>query len=102
MSDIAKQCPWCRRWALKDNACSYIFACGLTDANIFKLGEGCGRSWCWTCGKKYCSLYYDPLTGIKRSDAKDNHNHCCKSEEGFLQEEYCPGGHSGHCGVRWT
>ena len=101
MSNDAKQCPWCGRWALKDNACSYIFACGLTDANIFKLGEGCGRSWCWTCGKKYCSLYYDPLTGVKRHDAKDNHNSCCKMEKDFVQDEYCPGGHSAHCGIRW-
>ena len=22
-------------------------------------------------------------------------------ESGFKQEEYCPGGHSGHCGQRW-
>ena len=29
MSTDAKQCPWCERWALKDTACNYIFACGL-------------------------------------------------------------------------
>ena len=97
-----KQCPWCLRWCLKDNACSYIFACGLDEKNIFHIGAGCGRSWCWDCGKKYCSVYYDPVTGIKRPQAKDMHTkECCKDEPDFVQEEYCPGGHSSHCAHRW-
>lgn len=101
MSNDAKQCPWCQRWALKDNACDYVFACGLTDKNVFMKGLGCGRSWCWTCGKKYCTLYYNPETGQKEAGAKDNHNSCCMGEKGFVQEEYCEGGHSSHCGRRW-
>ena len=51
----AKQCPWCQRWCLKDNACDYIFACGLETRGTFVKGAGCGRSWCWRCGLKYCS-----------------------------------------------
>jgi hypothetical protein len=99
--DDAKQCPWCARWCLKDNACSYIFACGLDSKNVFHKDLGCGRSWCWTCGKKYCSQYYDS-NGQKLNSAKDNHSaSCCRLEEGFKEEDYCPGGHSGHCGKRW-
>jgi hypothetical protein len=98
----AKQCPWCKRWCLKDNACAYIFACGLDDKNVFHVGLGCGKSWCWTCGKKYCSQYYDPLSGKMLPDAKNHHTaRCCKEEQGFKQEDYCPGGHSSHCGKRW-
>lgn len=101
-SDIAKQCPWCQRWCLKDNACSYIFACGLDANNKFHIGLGCGRSWCWDCGKKYCSVYYDPATGQRLSTAKDHHNaQCCRQEAGFREEDYCGGGHSTHCGRRW-
>jgi len=98
----AKQCPWCARWCLKDNACSYVFACGLDTNGKFHIGAGCGKTWCWDCGKKYCSPYYDPVTGQRLSDAKDRHTPlCCPTEQGFKQEDYCAGGHSSHCGRRW-
>lgn len=98
----AKQCPHCERWALKDAACNYIFACGLETKGTFVKGHGCGKSWCWGCGKKFCGQYYDPTTGQKLPGAKDNHDAgCCQREDGFKQEEYCGGGCSSHCGKRW-
>lgn len=102
MSDVAKQCPWCERWCLKDNACDYVFACGLDCEGTFHVGSGCGRTWCWACGKKYCSPYYDAVTGQRLREAKDHHDQvCCTAEEGFYREDYCGGGHSGHCAKRW-
>lgn len=104
MSDTskdAKVCPWCKRWCLKDNACDYVFACGLDDKNVFNKNQGCGRTWCWRCEKKYCSKYYDPETGVRLPTAKDNHDAtCCSKEAGYVKEEYCPGGHSSHCAPR--
>jgi hypothetical protein len=102
MSNDAKQCPWCQRWCLKDAACDYVFACGLETTGKFVVGAGCGRTWCWQCGKKYCCPYYNPATGQRLPMAKDHHDpFCCKKEEGFKEESYCPGGHSSHCGRRW-
>lgn len=100
MSSEAKQCPHCQRWALKDAACSYVFACGLDEKNIFHKSSGCGKSWCWTCGKKYCGIYYNS-SGLKSTDARDSHSDCCKNEKGFIQDQYCQGGHSSHCKKRW-
>ena len=98
----AKQCPWCERWALKDNACNYIFACGLESRRGFVKDAGCGRSWCWGCGKRFCSPYYDPATGIRLSTAKDHHTaDCCRNEPGYKQADYCAGGCSSHCAKRW-
>jgi len=98
----AKQCPWCTRWCLKDAACNYIFACGLDERNQFHIGKGCGRSWCWQCGKKFCGRYYDINTGTKLPTAKENHDaRCCEAEPGFSKEEFCPGGHNSHCESRW-
>jgi hypothetical protein len=97
----AKQCPWCQRWALKDAACNYIFACGLETTGGFKVGQGCGKSWCWECGKKFCGQYYDPATGSKLPSARDTHDSCCSKEAGFVQGEYCPGGHNSHCSPRF-
>ena len=99
---LAKACPWCQRWCLKDDACAYIFACGLDHKDKFHVGKGCGKSWCWKCGKKYCGQYYNPETGEKLPTAKDNHTvTCCKKEEGFTEEGFCGGGCSGHCQKRW-
>ena len=98
----AKQCPWCQRWCLKDNACNYIFACGLDTTGTFHIGAGCGKSWCWECGKKFCGQYTDVLTGQKLAEARDNHDaQCCVKEAGFQQNAYCPGNHNSHCGKRW-
>ena len=101
--DDAKQCPWCERWCLKDSACNYIFACGLpTGSAKFVVGTGCGKSWCWLCGKKFCGLYIDPCSGKKTPGAKEHHNSkCCAQEPGFQQSDYCPGGHNSHCEKRF-
>lgn len=102
MSMEAKQCPWCFRWCLKDGNCNYIFACGLDDTNIFHIGNGCGKSWCFQCGKKFCGQYYNSITGKKNIDAKDVHTkECCTLEKNFNINEYCEGGHNSHCEKRW-
>ena len=102
-STDAKQCPWCKRWCLKDAACDYIFACGLDTRSGFVKDAGCGRSWCWVCGKKYCTLYIDPTTGNKTTNGRENHDpFCCRKEEGFSEQTYCEGGHNPHCGKRWN
>ena len=101
-STDAKTCPWCSRWCLKDAACNYIFSCGLETNGQFAVGTGCGKSWCWECGKKFCGLYTDPLTGQRMAGARDNHDDkCCSREVGFTKETYCCGGHNSHCNKRW-
>lgn len=98
----AKQCPWCFRWALKDNNCNYIFACGLDEKGVYHKNAGCGRSWCFCCGKKYCGQYIDLNSGKRAANAKDSHdNFCCTLESGFIEADYCCGGHSSHCSLRW-
>ena len=66
------------------------------------MGAGCGKTWCWGCGLKFCGQYHDPVTGAKLPGAKDNHDAvCCTKETGFVKAEYCAGGCSSHCGKRW-
>lgn len=102
MSDDAKQCPWCTRWCLKDNACNYVFACGLDEKGKFHIGAGCGKSWCWQCGKRFCGQYIDARSGRRTFESKEGHDAmCCRSEKGFDQDDYCCGGHNSHCSKRW-
>jgi hypothetical protein len=102
MAENAKQCPWCERWFLKDSNCNYIFACGLNSNNIFEIGHGCGKSWCWECGKKFCGKYYDECAGKKISTRTNHDSKCCINDKNFtIKEEYCCGGHNSHCEKRW-
>jgi hypothetical protein len=96
----AQKCPWCERWATKEG-CDFIFACGLTPEG-FKIGQGCGKTWCFKCGKKYCGQYINAETGAKLKDARDHHGDCCEKEAGFKKEEFCAGGCSSHCKKRYV
>ena len=96
----AKQCPWCDRWALNGGACAFIFACGLDVDGVFNIGSGCGRSWCWECGKKYCGWYMDPQDGRKSKAAREDHGDCCASSPDYEEGTFCEGGHSSHCATR--
>ena len=101
-SSDAKMCPWCERWCLKDAACNYVFSCGLETTGTFRIGSGCGKSWCWECGKKFCGQYNDPATGQKTATAKEQHDeNCCKNTTDFKKMDYCGGGHNSHCNKRW-
>ena len=96
----AKQCPWCDRWCLKDKNCNYIFACGL-DETKFNIGQGCGRSWCFLCGKKFCGQLYDPKNGLRSPVERTFHDSkCCKFDKDYNYSNYCPGGHNSHCDER--
>lgn len=96
----AKPCPHCGQWALKDDACSYIFACGLSTDGKFYSGIGCGRPWCWECGKRYCSQYIDVSTGAVISPRTSHDDKCCREEAerlGIDYSEYCQGPNHAHC-----
>lgn len=98
----ARQCPWCTRWVLKDAACNFCFACGLDDKGVFHVGAGCGRSFCFLCGKRLCTPHHDMWTGERLPTARDNHDEaCCVREAGFVEVDYCEGGHNSHCGPRF-
>lgn len=97
--DVARRCPWCGRWALKDAACNWV-ACGLS-VRGFVRGAGCGRQWCFACSRKLCGQLYDPETGARRAGVASHHTGaCCPAERGFEAAAYCPGGHNSHCPPR--
>ncbi len=83
-------CPWCGNIFEKDESCNWV-CCGLT-VDGFIVGYGCGMQWCFLCGKKLCTKFYDEKLGTKIESASDNHHDCCPPSEDF-----CPGGHNSHC-----
>ena len=94
-----RSCPHCHRLAIKDDACNFV-VCGRTARGFaFVNGEalGCGRPWCFQCGKKLCGRMYNPDTG-ETEDLNEDHNHppgtVCDGRG------YCPGGHDAHKQIR--
>ena len=65
------QCPWegCGRSFMKDNACNHV-VCGR-DAGGFQINMGCGRQFCFACGKKLCTRVYNPATGVRECTETD-------------------------------
>ncbi len=90
MSDAAQQCPWCLRWALKNDACNWV-CCGLTEAG-FVIHGGCGRQFCFHCGKKLCGQYIWPHNGARNLAVGDCHSAACCG----VSPDMCPGGHNSH------
>ncbi len=96
-----KRCPSCGAGYEKDNGCNFLY-CGLTSDGVFRRGFGCGRSFCSACGLKLCGLHYDSETGKQLPTMRAQHDAvCCTLEQGFSQNDYCPGGHNSHCAKRW-
>ena len=96
---MAKQCPHCERWALKDTACNFV-VCGRA-THGFVSGAGCGRAWCFECGLKLCGRYYDArgaATGLS-----EDHTHAPGPlYDACNGDGFCPGGHDSHKLVRAT
>jgi hypothetical protein len=92
--DICR-CPHCDRLCVKDDACNYV-VCGRTDTG-FKIGYGCGKPFCFLCGKKLCGQMYNEVTG-EMIDSNEDHNHTTDEEQKIIcsQNGYCLGGHNSH------
>lgn len=97
MSTDIQQCPHCGRYCVKDDNCNYV-VCGRAEANRFLPRHGCGRPFCFSCGKKLCGQMFDPETGALL-DPNEDHNHPA-GYEGCDGAEYCPGGHNSHKGQK--
>ena len=96
MSDLAKQCPWCERWCIKDDRCNYV-VCGRVEVGVFMVGAGCGQAWCFQCGGKLCGRMFCETTG-ELLNADEDHNHLDDPEgrRACSGVGFCPGGHNSH------
>jgi hypothetical protein len=95
----ARQCPHCERYSLKDDRCQFV-VCGRDQSGFLRDADGnplgCGRPWCFQCGKKLCGRVFNPDTGAVE-DANEDHNHPTgPAREACSGPDYCPGGHDSH------
>lgn len=100
--DDARPCPWCGRWAMKDPACNWVCCGEFNDAEMgvrgFRVGMGCGRQWCFRCGRPLCGApRFDATTGAAAGGVSSNHTAtCCEASDPSGAVVFCPGGHNSH------
>jgi hypothetical protein len=81
---ISKKCPHCDRINKYPEDTQYVI-CGYVDNEPFNW-FGCGRDWCFTCGKKLCKKW-----GIDELYLKINRLHdkkCCKKHAKINSFDY--------------
>lgn len=93
----SKSCPWCGELCDKDTNCNWV-CCGFGADGVYRKFFGCGRQWCFQCGKKHCGQLFDPVTGARNTNVTTNHGTTCRCLD---NGEFCPGGHNSHAAPRW-
>jgi hypothetical protein len=85
---IKKACPHCHQLNVKEKTASYVI-CGY-DVDGYNW-EGCGKDWCFECGKKLCKSW--DSHNLFLEDNRKHNKKCCKdyAEHHNLnyEEEFC-------------
>lgn len=87
---ICKNCPHCSHANYVDSSTSYI-VCGY--GNKGYDWKGCGKDWCFICGKKLCKSWNNNMLFNKLNRYHDNK--CCKAHSHkskstiLYEDEYC-------------
>lgn len=87
---ITQKCPHCERKCTIDINTTYVI-CGYINNRTGYDWEGCGKDWCFKCGKMLCKSWKDNELFSEINRFHDNE--CCKkhAKENSRQypEEYC-------------
>ena len=68
-----KKCPHCQKFTESTIDSTYVI-CGYTERG-FDL-DGCGKDWCFRCGKKLCKSWY--VHELFIHDNRYHNDKCCK------------------------
>ncbi len=87
---VEKRCPHCMLINSYDPIKSYII-CGYTDEHNGYDWNGCGRDWCFKCGKMLCKIWDKNSLFILAN--RYHNSECCKkhakeNNKNYV-EEYC-------------
>lgn len=81
---MEKHCPHCgKREKYQSSAPTYII-CGYYDKGFDWVG--CGRDWCFRCGKKLCKVWADNELFVKNN--RFHNERCCKIAAHKNNESY--------------
>lgn len=80
---LSKLCPHCNQKTYGSDSCSYII-CGYNNRGFD--WKGCGRDWCFTCGKKLCKSWN--VNSLFNKMNRQHNSKCCKSYASKMQFKY--------------
>lgn len=87
---ITRPCPHCSHLCSVDPGSEYVI-CGYTNMKVGYDWKGCGKDWCFLCGKILCKTWDTNELFLEMNRYHDSE--CCKnhSRENFRKypEEYC-------------
>ena len=85
LQKITKNCPHCLKIYNEPDKKSYMI-CGYTDDHKGYDWKGCGKDWCFTCGKKLCKSWEGNKLFLILNRFHDDT--CCKKNACELNENY--------------
>ena len=81
-----KECPHCGHNCIGDNKTKYII-CGYSDTKKGYDLEGCGKEWCFKCGKILCKSWNEHK--LFNENNRIHNNVCCK-EHSIIHNKIYP------------
>ena len=72
---IEKKCPHCNHDCKVDGKTTYVI-CGYSDSHSGYDWEGCGKDWCFQCGKILCKQWEMDSLFVKNN--RIHNDECCK------------------------
>jgi len=73
---IKKKCPHCSHMCSSDISTMHII-CGYHDNSHGYDWKGCGKDWCFTCGKKLCKKWF--ANNLFQFSNRFHNSKCCKN-----------------------
>lgn len=87
---ISKKCPHCNNSCLLNENHKYVI-CGYTDTHTGYDWNGCGKDWCFKCGKKLCKSWIENNLHVEIN--RTHNKECCHTHSkihGFnYPDDYC-------------
>lgn len=86
---INKKCPHCSRNINMPENTQYII-CGYQNSTIGYDFIGCGKDWCFSCGKKLCKSWDVDMLHLEINQEHDQN--CCKNHaknHNLFYDNYC-------------
>jgi len=82
---LSKQCPHCGRQITKMSNETYII-CGYSNPSKGFDWKGCGKDWCFVCGKKLCKSWN--IDTLYDQQNRTHNTKCCKTFANKFKEDY--------------
>lgn len=86
---VIKNCPHCQKPYIAPSTQDYV-VCGYSNSHTGYDWIGCGKDWCFRCGKKLCKSW--TIDSLYHPQNRYHDKNCCRKhaeKNGIKYDEYC-------------